>query len=308
MTTCVRIATRGSRLALVQSKWVAEKIRDAHPDWITELVVIRTSGDRFTDRSLASLGGKGLFVKEIEEALLEGRADCAVHSAKDLPAETLPNLVFAAIPCREEASDVLATREGYSLEELPRGAVLGTSSPRRSALLRWLRPDVRVVPCRGNVETRLDKLARGEVDGILLAAAGLRRLGMWDSRFIRLDPALLPPAVGQGALVVETTVGPWAERLRFLHDRVAGAMFAAERGFLTAVGGSCHTSLGAYALVSGEDIVLHGVIADPSGRQVARGVARGNVENAAQIGASLAAQLLRCGGEKMLPDGPRPPE
>lgn len=300
MTMRVRIATRGSRLALAQTNWVAAKIRESHPSWVTEVVIVRTSGDRFSEQPLTALGGKGLFVKEIEEALLNGEADCAVHSAKDLPAQITPELVFAAVPCREDPSDVLVTECGYSLEEVPRGAVLGTSSPRRAALLRWLRPGVRVVPCRGNVDTRLDKLMRGEVDGLLLAMAGLRRLGIWDDRFVRVDPMLIVPAVGQGALVVETRADGWAERLSFLHDRVAGCTLEAERAFLAAVGGSCHTSLGAHAAVRGQELVLHGVIADPTGCQVVRGVSRGSPENAVEVGRELAAQLLRCGGEKFL--------
>ncbi len=300
MTIRVRIATRGSKLALAQSELVAARIRELRPSWETEFVVIRTTGDRFADQSLASLGGKGLFVKEIQEALLNGEADCAVHSAKDLPAQTRPGLIFAAVPAREDVSDVLVTNPGYSLAELPSGVALGTSSPRRAALLSWLRPDVRLVACRGNVDTRLGKVVRGELDGVILAAAGLRRLGIWDARFVRVDPSLMVPAVGQGALVVETRTDVWARRLSFLHDAVAGCTLAAERGFLTAVGGSCHTSLGAYATVVGQELVVHGAIAEPSGRQVVRGLVRGTVDSAAEVGRALAMQLLSSGGERLL--------
>ncbi|GIW43015.1 MAG: porphobilinogen deaminase [Candidatus Binatia bacterium] len=307
MTKRVRIATRGSRLALAQSEWVAARIREARPDWITELVVIRTSGDQFTSRPLKAIGGKGLFVKEIQEALLAGEVECAVHSAKDLPAQSPPELVIAAVPAREDPRDVLVTQRGGSLEALPAGSVVGTSSPRRAALLRWLRPDVQVVPLRGNVETRLEKLERRQADGLVLAAAGLRRLRIWDRRCDVLSPELFVPAVGQGALVVETRADSWATDLAFLHDVPSGWALAAERAFLAAIGGSCHTSLGAYAVVEDGSIKVHGAVADAEGRQVFRAACTGHVEEAPEVGARLAQQLLACGAQRVLGKEPVEP-
>lgn len=299
----VRLGTRGSRLALVQSDWVARRILEAHPHWAVELIPIRTSGDRFLQRPLSDLGGKGLFVKEIEEALLRGEIDCAVHSAKDLPAHLAPGLVIAAVPPREDVGDMLLTANGVGLTELPRAARLGTSSPRRQALLRWLRPDLRVAPLRGNVESRIQKLALGEVDAIVLAAAGLRRLARQADPRQELDPLLFLPAVGQGALVIETRSDTWCERLRFLHDDAAGCMVAAERAFLTAIGGSCHTALAARAVVADGRLTLHGLVADPEGRQVIRGVCRGTIREPEQVGRALADQLLSCGARRLLGAG-----
>lgn len=296
----VRIGTRGSRLALAQSDWVAQRIREVHPDWKVELVPIRTSGDRFLQQPLTSVGGKGLFVKEIEEALIHGEIDCAVHSAKDLPANLAPGLVIAAIPPREDAGDMLLTVTGVGLSELPTAAELGTSSPRRQALLRWLRPDLRIRALRGNVESRIQRLARGEVDAIILAAAGLRRLGLKTGAAQALDPLVFLPAVGQGALVIETRTDHWCERLRFLHDDAAGCTVTAERAFLAAMGGSCHTALAAKAVVADAQLTLHGLVADPEGRQLIRGLYRGTSERPEEVGKALADQLLSGGAARLL--------
>ncbi|MCX8071528.1 MAG: hydroxymethylbilane synthase [Candidatus Binatia bacterium] len=305
MSVRVRIATRGSRLALTQSESVAQLIRQARPEWTVELVSVRTAGDRFVNRPLSEIGGKGLFVKEIEEVLLRGEAECAVHSAKDLPARLTERLVIAAVPPRADVEDVLVTPQGHALHELPPGCTLGTSSPRRAALLRWLRPDVQVVPLRGNVETRLEKMTRGEVDGVLLALAGLRRLGISNLGMVRLNPAFFLPAVGQGALVVETRADVWAEQLRFLHDAVAGFALAAERAFLSTIGGTCHTSVGTYSIVEDGNITLHGVVADPNGHQIVRGVCKGTLKEATSVGMALGHQLLACGASQILA-GDRP--
>jgi len=296
----LRLGTRGSQLALAQSNWVADRIREVHPDWTVDLIPIRTTGDRVLDRPLTALGGKGLFVKEIEEALLRGEIDCAVHSGKDLPATLAPGLVIAAVPPREDPIDVLVTREGVSLERFPHCGTIGTSSPRRAALLRWLRPDVVVMPLRGNVDTRLRKLREGEVDGVVLAAAGLRRLGIQDVPGQLLDPVLFLPAVAQGALCVETRNDSWKDRLEFLHDMVAGFCVTAERAFLAAVEGSCHTALAARAEVSNGELVLDGLIADPNGQRLVRGRSRGPAQQAEAIGPRLAEQLLAAGGREVL--------
>src|SRR5262245_27894724 len=214
-----------------------------------ELIVIKTSGDRIRDVPLYELGGKGLFVKELESALLDGSIDCAVHSLKDLPGELAPGLVVAAVPERADARDVVVTRAPGGLGALPRGARAGTSSPRRAALLRALRPQLTVVNLRGNVDTRLDKLARGEVDALVLAAAGLRRLGLSPAHAEPCDAREFVPAIGQGALALEARPGAVAEQLAAIEDRVTRLAIDAERAFLTAVGGTCVTPLAAHATI-----------------------------------------------------------
>lgn len=300
MTKIIRLGTRGSQLALAQAGWVASQIATALPGVKTQLVLIKTSGDRFRNRPLREFGGKGLFVKEIEEALLAGHIDCAVHSLKDLPASIPDGLVIAAVPRRATSADVLVTREGHSLSSLPRRARIGTSSVRRAALLKWLRPDLKIVPLRGNLDTRLRKLDAGHLYGIVVAEAGLSRLGVVRESIRRLDPVVFLPAVGQGALAVETRSDPWADALRFLHDEQTGYEVVAERAFLAALGGSCHTPLAARAYADNATLVLQGLVAYPDGRQVIWGSCRGRVDTARQIGESVARQILSNGGARLL--------
>ncbi len=300
MRGTIRIGTRGSALALTQARWVAARIEAAYPELSTELVPIRTSGDRFTDRPLASVGGKGLFVKELEGALARGEVDCAVHSLKDLPAQLTPGLVLAAVPEREEPADVLLTRDGVTLADLPRGASVGTSSPRRRALLKWLRPDLKVVALRGNVDTRLRGLAAGTVDAIVLAAAGLKRLGQSFSKAEVLDSRLFLSAVGQGALAIETRRDHWFDALRCLEHRDSADAVRAERAFLETISGSCHTPLGARGEITGGILALHGLIAHPNGKQVVRGLRCGPRDQAERLGKELAEELLANGGQELL--------
>jgi hydroxymethylbilane synthase len=298
----VRIATRGSALALAQSGAVARAV-GAALGCETELVALTTSGDRLADASLARVGGKGLFVKEIEEALLDGRADLAVHSAKDLPAQTRPGLVLAAFPPRADPRDALvARRPGSTLLGLPHGARVGTGSARRGSQLLALRPDLVLVPLRGNVDTRLRRLFERDLDAILLACAGLERLGRAEAIHERIDPAALLPAVGQGTLALQTRAGdPLEPALRVLDDATTRACLAAERAFLTELEGDCNVPLAAYAepLASGR-LRLRGLVASPDGRALVRGEQETSAADAAAAGRRVAEHVLASGGEAIL--------
>lgn len=299
--THLRIGTRGSRLARVQTEWVARALEAAQPGLTTELVIIQTSGDRITDRPLAEFGGKGLFVKELDEALLSERVDCAVHSLKDLPGgDLVAGLVLAAVPEREDPRDVVLTRTGGGLAALPADACVGTSSPRRMALVRAARPDVRVVNLRGNVDTRIRKLREGTVDAIVLASAGLRRLGIDYPHVVPTDPAQFVPAIGQGALGLTSRNDAIAPLLQRIEHRTSRLAIDAERAFLATVGGSCVTPLAAHATLEGERLTLRAVIAQPDGSRVIRGAADGPATAGEEIGTNLAQRLLADGGAEIL--------
>ncbi len=300
MTTLLRIGTRGSPLALAQSRWVQARIQDAHPDVAVEIVPIKTTGDRFLDTPLSALGGKGVFVKEIEAALSAESIDCAVHSLKDVPDELAPGLVIAAVPSREDPRDVLITRDGVSLPELPSGARVGTSSLRRMALCRAERGDLEVLTLRGNVDTRLRKLDHGDVDAILLAAAGLRRLGITCPTMRFFDPAQFVPAVGQGALAIESRADRTVDVLAPLDHPASHIAITAERAFLHRVGGSCRTPLAAHATLNGDHVALRALIASPDGTRIVRGERRGSVANVVAMGTELAEELLGKGGAEIL--------
>lgn len=300
MRRSIRIGTRGSQLALTQSRWVQACLQRQHLPLEVELVTITTSGDRFVEQPLSAIGGKGLFVKEIEEALRAGSIDCAVHSMKDVPGELAPGLTIAAVPAREDPRDVLITRDGVHLEALPRGARLGTSSLRRMALVRAARGDLEVTDLRGNVDTRLRKLARGDFDAIVLACAGLRRLGIQPSGMALLDPQQFIPAIGQGALAIESRTDETTELLAPLDDAATRLAVMAERGFLARAGGSCRTPLAAHATVHENTLEMRALIASPDGRQVVRGERRSSVATAAALGTELAEELLARGGAEIL--------
>lgn len=301
MNRTIRIGTRGSRLALAQSRAFGTALEQAVPGITCELVIIKTSGDLFVDRPLRDIGGKGLFVKEIEQALLEKRVDLAVHSMKDLPSELAPGLVLAAVPPREQPHDVLITRSGVALAELPHGARVGTSSTRRRAFCKNLRPDLQLEELRGNVDTRLAKLEAGDVDAILLAAAGLRRLGLAPHGLVALDPTTFIPAIGQGALAIETRDEiSSAALVGVLDDADTRTCTAAERAVLAAVGGSCHTPIAAHAQLAAGELHLRAVIAHPDGSAIVTGERRGTAAEASEIGAGLAAELLDRGGAEIL--------
>ena len=290
------IASRGSQLALWQARWIEGRLTAlGHP---CRIEIIKTTGDKITDVPLAKVGGKGLFTKEIEEALLDGRAQLAVHSLKDLPTELPPGLILAAVPEREDPRDAIV---GKRLEQLPRGARVGTSSLRRAAQLRKLRPDLEIESVRGNLDTRLRKLDEGRYDAILLAAAGLKRLG-WGGRIAEILPAdLMCPAVGQGALAIETCAsGPGFDAVRALDDGPAHAAVTAERGLLAALGGGCQVPIGAHATVSAGRVQLLGVVASPDGANLIRSQSEGASENAEAIGRHLGEELLAMGARKIL--------
>lgn len=277
-------------------------------DRVAPLVVITTSGDRIQDRRLLEVGGKGLFTKEIEEALLDGRVDCAIHSLKDMPVAAPDGLVLAAIPEREDPRDAFLSLTAARLEDLPRGARLGTASLRRQAQSLNLRPDLDVRMLRGNVDTRLEKLRAGEADAILLAASGLNRLGLGDLPRSFIDPRLSPPAPGQGALAIQTREAdrdaPWLAALR--HAPTALAV-AAERGAMAALEGSCRTAIGAHAVIEGDDLVLVVEALSPDGAHRFRGEGRvavaAGAAAAAALGLDLGRRIQAEGGELiLLPD------
>jgi hydroxymethylbilane synthase len=296
----IRIGTRGSPLALVQAGAVRDGLVAAHPDLAVEIVPIRTTGDQVQDRRLMEIGGKGLFTKEIEEALLDGRIDCAVHSMKDLETWLPEGLAIGAMLPREDARDALIARTGASLAALPRGSVVGTSSLRRQAQLLALRPDLKVVALRGNVETRLRKLAAGEADATLLAVAGLKRLGMLDKATAILESDDILPAVGQGAIGVEIRSDDARMRdlLAALDHRATTLCVTAERACLAELDGSCHTPIAAHAeIVDGERTMrLRALIALPAGTSVHRDESRGPAPEAAAIGRA-AGQRLKAAAE-----------
>lgn len=298
MTDPIRIGTRGSRLALAQAHWFADALRELGQQ--AELEIIKTSGDRFVDRPLRDIGGKGLFVKEIEQALLDGTIDCAVHSMKDLPAELAPGLVLAAVPRREHAHDVVISEDGRALSNLPEGARVGTSSTRRKAFCLHARPDLDIVELRGNVDTRLRKLGTGEVDAILLAAAGLNRLGLEPAGLHALEPPGFLPAIGQGALALESRDDHVASILTALDHSATNDATRAERAVLAALGGSCHTPIAAHAICDGEALSLHAAIAAPDGSRIVRAQGESSRPAGEQLGRDLAAELLADGGSEIL--------
>jgi hydroxymethylbilane synthase len=290
------IASRGSQLALWQAHWVEGQLRALGHE--VRIEIIKTTGDKITDVPLAKVGTKGLFTKEIEEALLDGRADLAVHSLKDLPTELPEGLVLAAVPEREDPRDAII---GMRLGELPEGAKVGTSSLRRAAQLRKLRPDLVIESVRGNLDTRLRKLDEGQYDAILLAAAGLKRLGWADRIAEVLDPERMCSAVGQGALAIETRAGGAGfDAVRVLDHADTHAAVAAERGVLGSLGGGCQVPIGAYATVVEGRVRVQAIVASPDGSEVIRGEAEGAETDADGTGRALGADLLERGARRSL--------
>ncbi len=291
------IGSRGSQLALWQSRWVESRLTELGQTCRIE--IIKTTGDKITDVPLAKVGTKGLFTKEIEDALLASAVDVAVHSLKDMPTELPQGLTLQAVPEREDVRDAMI---GRKLDDLPAGARVGTSSLRRSAQLRAVRPDLVIETIRGNLDTRLRKLDEGQFDAIVLAAAGLRRLG-WAHRITELLPEeIVCPAVGQGALAIETRDddGTGARFARQLNHDETRTSIEAERALLATLGGGCQVPIGAYAKIGGGRIFLRGVIAAPDGGRVIKGSREGAVSDAARIGADLAQELLGKGGRAIL--------
>jgi hydroxymethylbilane synthase len=298
----LKIGTRGSKLAIAQSLWVKKRIETRYTDIQVELVTIKTTGDKILDSPLSQVGGKGLFVKEIEEALLAKRVDIAVHSMKDVPVELTEELILCNFPEREDPSDALVSTEDKSVDTLLPRSRVGTSSLRRSAQLLHMRPDLELVPLRGNVDTRLQKLESGEVDAIVLAAAGLKRLGLEEliSHIIPFEQIL--PAIGQGALGLE--VRQYDERtidlLDFLNHEPTEVAVRAERSFLKELEGGCQVPIAGFASLNADAVHLKGMVAELDGRRIVRDEITGKKDQAEEIGIKLARRLLDSGAREIL--------
>ncbi len=298
----LRIATRGSKLALWQAEHIKSTLQSKYPSLDVTLEIIKTKGDKIQDVPLSQVGGKGLFVKEIEEALLDGRADIAVHSMKDVPTELPEDLILGIIPKREACEDCFVSHTYAGLEELPKGATVGTSSLRRQAQLLCMRPDLSIVSLRGNLDTRLRKLKEGLFDGVLLASAGLNRLGLTAPYLQKLSPEHFVPAVAQGALGIEyrSDRSDLAELLAFMDDPDARSCVVAERAFLLALDGGCQVPIACHARLSKNTIEVSGLVADVQGRTMIRKERTGLRKEAEKIGRELAMEILEAGGKRIL--------
>lgn len=298
----IRIATRQSPLALWQANYVKEALIAAHPGLQVELVTMVTRGDVILDTPLAKVGGKGLFVKELEIAMLEGRADLAVHSMKDVPVDFPPGLGLVTICEREDPRDALVSNHYASLDDLPIGAVVGTCSLRRQSQLKAARPDLVIKELRGNVGTRLNKLDAGEYDAIILAAAGLKRLKLASRIRNFIEPEQSLPAVGQGAVGIECRLDDQRVRalLAPLNHRDSADRVLAERAMNLTLQGGCQVPIGSYALLDGDQIWLRALVGEPDGSQIVRGEIRGPRSDAEQLGITLAEQLLSQGAKEIL--------
>ncbi|HEY0837569.1 MAG TPA: hydroxymethylbilane synthase [Azospirillum sp.] len=297
MTTPLRIGTRGSPLALAQAHETRDRLAAAHPHLAApgaiEIVVLKTTGDRILDRTLAEAGGKGLFTKELEEALFDGRADLAVHSMKDVPTWLPDGLEISTLLPREDVRDAFFSRSGHGVDDLPAGSVVGTAGLRRQAQILERRPDLTIVPLRGNVQTRLAKLDAGEVDATLLALAGLRRLGLTDRITAVLEPGVMLPAVAQGAIGIEIRSSDDRTRalLAPLNCADTAVRVTAERALLAMLDGSCRTPIAAMARLEGDALTLDAKVLSPDGRQVFTAHRAGTAAEAAALGADAGAEI-----------------
>lgn len=300
--TSLVIATRASRLALWQAEHVQARLQALYPECEVSLLKMTTRGDQILDRTLSKVGGKGLFVKELETALLDGRADLAVHSLKDVPVDLQCPFSLPVIMERDDPRDAFVSGRYASLDELPAGAVVGTSSLRREAQIRARYPQLEVKPLRGNLDTRLGKLDKGEYDAIILAAAGLRRLGLGERIRGLLDPAVSLPSAGQGALGIEVleSRSELADWLRPLACVATTACALAERTVSRELGGSCQVPLAAYAEVEGEQLTLRALVAEPDGTRIVRSQQSGRAADATQLGEAAARELLAQGADSIL--------
>lgn len=298
----LRIGTRGSALALKQAHWVADRLKEKHPGMITEITVIKTRGDIMQDISLATIGGKGVFVKEIEEALLKDAIDIAVHSMKDVPVELPEELEIGIITEREDPRDVLISRENRKIEDLPKGARIGTGSLRRGLQLRNLMPDVEIVPIRGNLDTRIKKIKTDDLDGVVIAAAGIKRMG-WGgsvSQFIPVE--VMMPSPGQGALGIELWKDDeeMKEIVSFLNHGASAIEVMAERTFLKELGGGCQVPIAAYGKKREDELILRGLVGSLDGRIVVVDEVRGSSEDWEELGKILAGSIESKGGREIL--------
>jgi hydroxymethylbilane synthase len=297
-----KIGTRGSKLALTQTNFVSEKLKKVMPEADIEICVIKTSGDIMQDVSLLKIGGQGVFVKELEDALLSCKIDLAVHSMKDVPGETPEELMFAAILPREDVRDVLVSRNNIKMEFMPKGAKIGTGSQRRGAQIKAMLPDVNIVSLRGNIDTRLKKIETENLTGVILAAAGMKRMGMAEriTQFLPVETML--PAVGQGALGLQIRRADvdLAEICAMLNDAKTAAEITAERSFLRALGGGCRLPIAALGKLDGQTLTLEGMLAAPNGTTIIREKISGTKEEAEEIGKKLAEIISEKGGQKLL--------
>ena len=301
----IKIGTRGSKLALTQANLVADSFKKIDPGIITDICVIKTSGDIMQDVSLLKIGGKGVFVKEIEDALLCGTVDLAVHSMKDVPTEIPAGLTFAAIMRREDVRDVLVSKNNKKIEFMPRGARIGTGSLRRASQLLAVLPDLAIVSLRGNLETRLKKIETENLQGIILAAAGMKRMGLTEKISQYLPVETMLPAVGQGALGLQIReadheLGKIVAKLN--HESTAAEVMA-ERSFLRHLGGGCLLPIAAFGKLEGDKLTLEGLVAAPNGDSIIRDKVRGAIAEAEELGKKLAEMILEKGGKKLLEIG-----
>jgi len=298
----IKIGTRASKLALAQAKWVMDKITAHYPDIRVDLIKITTKGDRIINRPLSTIGGKGLFVKEIEESLSRGEIDVAVHSLKDVPAELPDNLYLGIIPKREDPHDVMLSKDNIPLKDLPVGSCIGTSSLRRSAQILHYRPDLKIMPLRGNLDTRIRKLDSADIQAIVVAAAGLIRIGLADKITQPLSFDFMVPAVGQGALGLEFRLDDeeTINMLKCLDHYATRVAVEAERSFLMELQGGCQVPIAGFARLKDKSLLLDGLVADLDGGTIFRDTVIGLPEKAKELGAALAHMLLDAGAGKIL--------
>ncbi len=290
------VGTRGSKLAVTQTNWVIDKLKEKHPSIEFEVKIIKTKGDLIQNVSLDKIGDKGLFVKEIEQQLIDGEIDMAVHSMKDMPSSLPEGLKFASVPKREDPRDVLILKDGYnSLEDLPQGATIGTGSKRRKYQLLNHRPDLNIVSIRGNVDTRIRKIKDENLDGIVLAASGILRVGLEEKISCYLSTDIVVPAPAQGALAIEIRKdNDEVEKIiNSLKDEMTEIQVAAERGFLDGVNGSCHIPMGAYCQIEDDKLNLTGLFGDEEGNALIIKSIQGNIESPRELGYELAKLILK---------------
>ena len=298
----IRIGTRGSQLALYQANWVKDRLTEVHPHLHVTLMKIKTTGDKIQDAPLAKIGGKGLFVKEIEEALIQRKIDLAVHSIKDVPTEFPEGLHLAAITKREDPRDVFISKDGTLLKDLPRGAKIGTSSLRRQAQLLHFRGDFEMIPLRGNLDTRIRKLKTMDLDGVVLALAGVKRLNLEKNITEILPTEISLPAVGQGALGIETRIGDQETEgyLQFLNDPESSVAVSAERAFLKKLEGGCQVPIAAFGRMEGGTLFIDGLVGRTDGKKLIRHRLEGPPREAEAMGTRLAEILLESGAGEIL--------
>lgn len=291
----IRVGTRGSNLALIQTNWAIDRLKEKFPKVDFEIKVIKTKGDKILHLSLDKIGDKGLFVKEIESQLLDGEIDLAVHSMKDMPAEVVEGLKFAAVPKREDPRDVIILRDGIEkFEDLPKGAVIGTGSKRRKYQLLRKRPDLKIVPIRGNIETRISKIETENLDGIVLAASGVIRANLEDKITEYLPVDLMIPAPAQGALALEIREDDkeLENMINEIKDEISQIQVDAERSYLSEIDGSCHIPMGAYCKVEEDKLSIVGIFGDEDGEKITVASLEGDKENPKELGKKLAEIII----------------